>query len=102
MEVIAFDRPISSEQALAWGLATKVVEDGRVLEEAWIMARELAKGSLHSFGWCKELLTDSFQTAFEAQIERERLGLSCCGAHPDGQEGLKAFQEKRKPVFNVK
>jgi 2-(1,2-epoxy-1,2-dihydrophenyl)acetyl-CoA isomerase len=102
MEVIAFDKPISSEQALAWGLVTKVVEDGRVLEEVWAMARELAKGSLHSFGWCKQLLTDSFHTAFEAHIERERLGLSSCGAHPDGREGLKAFTEKRKPIFNVK
>lgn len=101
MEVVAFDKPISSEQALAWGLATKVVEDGRVLEGARKMARELAKGSLHSFGWCKQLLTDSFHTAFEAHIERERLGLSSCAAHPDGQEGLRAFAEKRKPMFNV-
>jgi 2-(1,2-epoxy-1,2-dihydrophenyl)acetyl-CoA isomerase len=102
MEVIAFDKPISSEQALTWGLVTKVVEDGKVLEEAWAMAQELAKKSLHSFSWCKQLLTDSFHTAFEAQIERERLGISSCGAHPDGQEGLRAFTEKRKPIFNVK
>jgi len=26
MEIVAFDRPISSEQALAWGLVTKVAE----------------------------------------------------------------------------
>jgi 2-(1,2-epoxy-1,2-dihydrophenyl)acetyl-CoA isomerase len=102
MEVVAFDNPISSDQALAWGLATKVVEDRQVVEEAWKMGHELTKGSLHSFGWCKQLLTDSFHTAFEAQIERERLGLSSCAAHPDGQEGLKAFKEKRKPIFNVK
>jgi len=102
MEIIGFDKPISSEQALAWGLATKVVEDDRVLEEAWKMVRELAKGSLHSFGWCKQLLTDSFHTAFETHIEQERLGLSFCAAHPDGQNGLKAFAEKRKPIFNVK
>ncbi len=102
MEIIGFDKPISSEQALAWGLATKVVEDGRVLEEAWKMAAELGKSSLHSFGWCKQLLTDSFHTAFETHIERERLGLSFCAAHPDGQNGLKAFAEKRKPIFNVK
>jgi len=38
MEIVAFDRPISSEQALAWKLATKVVGDGQVLEEAWKMA----------------------------------------------------------------
>jgi len=62
----------------------------------------LGKISLHSFGWCKELLTDSFHTTFETQIERERTGISNCGAHPDGQEGLKAFAEKRKPIFNVK
>ena len=102
MEIVAFDKVISSEQALAWGLATKVVEDGRALEEAREMARELARGSLHSFGWCKQLLTDSFYTAFEAQIERERIGLSCCAAHPDGQEGLRGFVEKRRPIFNVK
>ena len=34
MEIVAFDKPISSQQALAWGLVTKVTEDGRVLEEA--------------------------------------------------------------------
>jgi len=102
MEIVGFDKPISSEQALAWGLVTKVVEDGRALEEAWNMARELAKGSLYSFGWCKELLTDSFHTTIETQMERERLGISRCGAHPDGREGLKAFAEKRKPVFQAK
>jgi len=102
MEIVAFDKSISSEQALAWGLVTKIAEDGRVLEEAWKMARELAAGSLHSFGWCKQLLIDSFHTPFESHIERERLGLSSCADHPDGREGLRAFSEKRKPVFNVK
>jgi len=102
MEIVGFDKPISSEQALVWGLVTKVAEDGRALEEAWNMARELAKISLNSFGWCKELLTDSFHTTFETQIERERRGISNCGAHPDGQEGLKAFADRRKPIFNVK
>jgi 2-(1,2-epoxy-1,2-dihydrophenyl)acetyl-CoA isomerase len=34
LEIVAFDKPISSEQALVWGLVTKVAEDGRVLEEA--------------------------------------------------------------------
>jgi 2-(1,2-epoxy-1,2-dihydrophenyl)acetyl-CoA isomerase len=102
LEIVAFDKPISSGQALAWGLVTKVTEDGRVLEEAWKMARELAEGSLHSFGWCKQLLIDSFHTPFESHIERERQGLSSCAAHADGKEGLKAFIEKRKPKFNDK
>ena len=99
MEIAAFDRPISSDQALAWGLVTKVVEDGGVLEEGIKMARELAKGSVHSFGLSKQLMTDSFHTAFETQLERERAGLESCGAHPDGKEGLRAFAEKRRPIF---
>jgi 2-(1,2-epoxy-1,2-dihydrophenyl)acetyl-CoA isomerase len=101
LEIVAFDRPVSSEQALAWGLTTKVVEDGHSVEEAVDMAHELASGSLNSFGWSKQLLTDSFNMSFEAQIERERAGLCSCAAHADGKEGLQAFVEKRKPIFAV-
>ena len=99
LEIMAFDKPISAEQALSWGLVTKTVRDGSTLTEAQDMARELVKNSLHSFGWSKKLLTDSFHTSFETQIERERRGLSLCAAHPEGKEGLEAFAEKRKPVF---
>lgn len=99
LEIVAFDKPISSEQALAWGLVTKVVEDNQVLDEAIKMASELAKGSINAFGVTKQLLTDSFNTSFETQIERERECISNCGAHPDGKEGMQAFVEKRKPVF---
>lgn len=99
LEIVAFDRPIPAPQALAWGLATKIVPDAQVIVEAMNMAHELAKRSLNSFGWAKRLLTDSFNSAFEAHLERERRGLATCAAHPDGQEGLMAFMEKRKPVF---
>lgn len=99
LEIVAFDRPISAEQALAWGLATKIAPEDYALEEAMRLAHELAGISLNSFGWAKRLFTDSFNSAFEAHLERERQGLSTCAANPDGQEGLKAFVEKRKPVF---
>jgi 2-(1,2-epoxy-1,2-dihydrophenyl)acetyl-CoA isomerase len=101
MEIMTFDMPITSEQALAWGLVTRVVPDGTAVEQATVMARELVGVSLHSFEWSKRLLTDSFGSTFEAHIERERRGLSDCAGHPDGKEGLKAFAEKRKPVFTA-
>jgi 2-(1,2-epoxy-1,2-dihydrophenyl)acetyl-CoA isomerase len=100
LEIMAFDQPISSERAAAWGLVTKVVEDEKVLEEANHMAHELAKISLNSFRLSKNLLTDSFDSSFETHIERERGGLAGCAAHPEGIEGMRAFAEKRKPVFN--
>lgn len=99
LEIMAFDKPIDSEQALSLGLATKVVEDVDVQKEALNMASDLAKRSMNSFGWSKKLLTDSFDSSFESQLERERWGLTTCTAHPDGIEGLRAFLEKRKPIF---
>jgi 2-(1,2-epoxy-1,2-dihydrophenyl)acetyl-CoA isomerase len=100
LEIAALDRPISAKQALEWGLATRVVEDGTALKESTDMLNELAKGSLHSFGWSKKLLNESFSSSFESHIELEREGLSDCADHPDGKEGLNAFLEKRKPIFN--
>jgi enoyl-CoA hydratase/carnithine racemase len=29
----------------------------------------------------------------------ERQGISDCAAHPEGQEGIKAFLEKRRPHY---
>ncbi len=99
LEIAAFDPPITAAQAKDWGLATRVVKDGEVMNEALALARELAGRSLHSFAWAKRLLTDSFDTAFEAHLERERRGLTSCAGHPEGQEGMRAFAEKRTPDF---
>jgi 2-(1,2-epoxy-1,2-dihydrophenyl)acetyl-CoA isomerase len=99
LEVAAFDQPISSARALEWGLITKVVPDDKVLEESLSMLEGLARSALHSFAWSKRLLTESFNHTLETQLELERQGISDCARHPEGQEGIKAFLEKRKPVF---
>jgi 2-(1,2-epoxy-1,2-dihydrophenyl)acetyl-CoA isomerase len=99
LEVAAFDRPISAEQALAWGLATSVADDGQALAAAVAMGRGLATRSLHAFALCKRLLTDSFETPLGTQLDREREGMAASAAHPDGQEGLRAFLDKRTPFF---
>lgn len=99
MEIMAFDRPISSSQALEWGLVTRVVPDDLILSEAHSLLDQLTRSALHSFAWSKKLMTDSFHNTLESQLELERQGISDCAAHPDGQEGIKAFLEKRKPSF---
>ena len=99
MEIMAFDQPIDPVQALEWGLVTKVVPDDEVVPEALAMLHTLAQGALHSFAWSKKLMTDSFNNTLETQLEWERQGISDCAAHANGQEGIRAFVEKRKPSF---
>jgi 2-(1,2-epoxy-1,2-dihydrophenyl)acetyl-CoA isomerase len=99
LEIVAFDSPISSHQALDWGLITRVADDGAALDEAMKMAEELSRISLASFGHAKQLLNDSFSNGFESHIECERTALCQCAGGLDGTEGLKAFKEKRKPVY---
>jgi 2-(1,2-epoxy-1,2-dihydrophenyl)acetyl-CoA isomerase len=99
LEIAAFDQPIPSSQALEWGLVTRVVPDGKVINESLSTLEGLAKSALHSFAWSKRLLTESFNHTLETQLELERQAISDCARHPNGQEGIQAFVEKRKPVF---
>jgi 2-(1,2-epoxy-1,2-dihydrophenyl)acetyl-CoA isomerase len=99
MEIAGLDRPISSEQALAWGLVTELVEEGCSVESARKIIREVWNRPLSSFAAAKKLITDSFAASFEAQLEKERELLAWCADHPNGIEGITAFMEKRKPVY---
>jgi 2-(1,2-epoxy-1,2-dihydrophenyl)acetyl-CoA isomerase len=99
LEIAAFDEPISAVKALKWGLVTKVVSDEQVGEAARSMLEGLSKSATHSFAWSKRLLTESLNNTLETQLELERQGISACARHPQGQEGLRAFVEKRKPAF---
>jgi len=99
MEIAAFDCPISSKQALSWGLVTEVVEDGQAVKRAIELINKMKKIPPSSFAACKKLITNSFHTSFETQLEKERDILSWCADHPNGREGIEAFLEKRKPVY---
>jgi 2-(1,2-epoxy-1,2-dihydrophenyl)acetyl-CoA isomerase len=99
LEIAAFDRLISAEEALAWGLITEVARDGESVEKAAGLVERIKKGPLSSFAASKRLITDAFDTSFESQLEREREFLSWCADHPNGQEGIRAFIEKRTPVY---
>ncbi len=99
MEIAALDRPISAEQALFWGLITEVMEDGQAVKRAIELVEEMKSSPLSSFAASKKLITDSFNTSLESQLEKEREALSWCADHPNGREGIRAFLEKRKPVY---
>jgi 2-(1,2-epoxy-1,2-dihydrophenyl)acetyl-CoA isomerase len=100
MEIAALDRPLGSDEAKRLGLATEVVPDGEGVRRAIGWVAEMRQRSLTSFAASKRLLTDSYDTCLEAQLERERDHLSWCADQPNGREGIRAFLEKRPPVFN--
>ena len=99
LEIAAFDEPISTEKALDWGMVTEGVGDGDSVNRAIELIRRIEKGSLSSFAASKKLITDSFNTSLEVQLENERNLLSRTADQPDGREGIAAFLEKRRPVF---
>lgn len=91
MEIAAFDRPISSQLALSWGLATDEVPDGHSLKKSVEMIQEICRRPLSSFAASKRLLIDSCNTSFERQLEKKREFLTGCVDHPNGKEGVDAF-----------
>ena len=80
LEIAAFDRPISAEQALKWGLVTRVVEDGQAREEAMKMAEKLAEGSLQSFASLKTTFHRFLQQLFRdaPRVGEGRASVLCC------------------------
>ena len=93
LEIAAFDEWISAEQALNWGLVSRVVSPEQLVVETLSWASRLADRSNHTFATVKQLLNESWNTPLETQLEHERQGLVRTVEHSDGQEGLSAFLE---------
>jgi 2-(1,2-epoxy-1,2-dihydrophenyl)acetyl-CoA isomerase len=99
LEIAAFDEPIDADRALAWGLVTRLAAPAAVVNDATAMARDLSRRSLSAFRLSKRLLTTSFETPLEAQLELERQGIAESAAHADGVEGVRAFLSKTAPRY---
>ncbi len=99
-ELMLSNRVLDAQEALAWGLVNKVVESQEVVEQAMIIAKQLASGSLASNGAIKTLLAASFDNGLETQMELESRTIAQCANSADGREGVAAFIEKRKPKFS--
>jgi len=101
-EMMLTNRVLSADEALAWGLLNEVVEADELVEKAEKMARKLATGPTQAYGAVKALLLSSAHNSLETQMELESRAISALSAGEDGQEGINAFLEKRKPEFKGK
>jgi len=93
------NRLLSANEAQEWGLIHRVVTDGELQQKALELAEEIAQGSLGANSMVKKLFTMSWQNDLQGQMDAEAEGISACLGSVDGQEGISAFLEKRKPVF---
>jgi len=98
-ELVLTNRVLSAEEAEAWGLVTRVVDDGALAEAARGLARALAQGPTRAFGTARRLLLQAAGDRLEAQMEQEARGIADAARTRDGREGIAAFLEKRPARF---
>jgi len=90
---------ISAEQAAAWGLIWKVLDDDRLMPEATALARHLAAQPTRGLALIKQALNRSAGNDLDRQLDVERDLQRLAGRTEDYREGVAAFFEKRPPRF---
>ena len=98
-ELALLAEALPAEKALEWGLINRLLPDEQLLEEALALAGRLADGPA-SLPLTRALFQD--REAHEAQLAREADAQQRAGETDDFAEGLKAFHQKREPVFRQK
>jgi 2-(1,2-epoxy-1,2-dihydrophenyl)acetyl-CoA isomerase len=90
---------VTAEQAEAWGLIWKCVDDEQLMPEAKGLAAHLAKQPTKGLAFIKKALQASADNTFEEQLELERDFQRQAGRTADYREGVQAFMERREPNF---
>ena len=91
--------PLSADDAVAWGLIWKAVDDAELMEQARALATRFAQGPTRGLAATKRLLRSSFGRSLDDALDLERNTMRELGFSADYQEGVAAFMAKRKPAF---
>lgn len=90
---------VTAAEALQMGMIYKTTTDDALLNEANDLAKKLANMPTKAFAYTKELLNASMGNNLQQQLNMEgRLQETAANTY-DFKEGVKAFLEKRSPVF---
>ena len=90
---------ISATEAERIGMIYKIFPDENFTGNATNIAEYLAKMPTRGLAYTKQLLSMSFTTTLEEQLQDEDVFQQNAAATKDFQEGVQAFLEKRIPIF---
>jgi enoyl-CoA hydratase len=99
MEMVLTGRTISAREAEARGLVSRVVPVELYLDEAKNIAREIASKAPIAVRLAKESVNKASEMLLMEGLEYERKLFYFLFATEDQEEGMRAFIEKRKPVW---
>ncbi|MEN9509335.1 MAG: hypothetical protein RLZZ621_1898, partial [Gemmatimonadota bacterium] len=90
---------IPAARAKEWGLIWEVVPKAELMATVMRVAHQLASQPTRGFGLTKRALNASFANGLDAQLDVEAAAMTEAGRTADYEEGVRAFLEKRAPVF---
>ncbi|WP_316237274.1 enoyl-CoA hydratase [Bradyrhizobium sp. SZCCHNR1015] len=99
MDMCLSARPLDADEADRYGLVARVVDDERLREETMRLASTIASFSAPALIALKECVNRAFEQPLSEGTLFERRELHARFATADAREGMKAFLDKRKPVF---
>jgi enoyl-CoA hydratase len=99
MEMVLNNRVLSAGEALQYGLVNRVVPVERYLEEALVLASEIAARAPLAVRLAKEAVNHAFDSFLGDGIADERRSFYLLFATADQKEGMAAFVEKRSPEW---
>jgi enoyl-CoA hydratase/carnithine racemase len=98
-DLVLTARRVGAAEALAMGLVTQIAPPQRLLAEALACAERIARNAPISLRQAKRAIDGGFALPLPEALSLEnRLYQDCLGTR-DREEALRAFAEKRPPVF---
>ena len=98
-EMMLTGRTYSGAEGERLGLAHHLVPEGQTLDKAFELAERIAKNSPTINGFIIQAIAQIGSMPPEAGLYAESLTAALSQTGPDAEEGLRAFLEKRPPVF---
>ena len=99
MDMCLSARMLNAEEADRYGLVSRVVPDAELQTMTLKLATQIAGYSLPALMAIKESVNRAHETSLSEGILFERRALHARFASDDAHEGMHAFLDKRKPVF---